>query len=107
HPRQIVRMDGAGSVPRLQFVEVPAEMLAHLTVDVLDLALGRHGRDQGRNRGDDQSIPRLATVEDSLGARAPIPIVRRDSASPSPFTPFVRRSAELVPGKHSSENDAL
>jgi hypothetical protein len=75
-------MDGAGSVPRLQFVEVPAEILAHLTVDVLDLALGRHGRDQGRNRVDDQSIPRLATVEDSLGARAPIPIVRRDSASP-------------------------
>src|SRR4030095_14969762 len=106
HPRQIVRMDGAGSVPRLSFVEAAPDILARLTVDVLSLALGRHGRDQGRNRVDDQSIPRLATVEDSLGARAPIPIVRRDSASPNPFTACVRRSAELVHGKHSRENDA-
>jgi hypothetical protein len=67
-----------------------------LTVDVLDLAFGRHGRDEGRYGVDNQSIARLARVEGSPGARGPITIVRRDSTSPSRFTPFVRRIAGLV-----------
>lgn len=54
HARQVGRVNGITRAPLLQVFKRAAEILEHLTVDVLDPAFGCHDRDQTGKRFDDQ-----------------------------------------------------
>ena len=63
YSREVVRMDGVGAAPLLQFFERPAKVLKDSAIDVLDAASRRHDRDQAGKRVDDQPEAVLAGAD--------------------------------------------
>src|SRR5262245_58884967 len=63
-------MNGVARAPLLQLVERPTEVIEYLLIDELDVASGRHDRDQSWDRIEDQA-------EFSLGRHGPGSIRRR------------------------------
>jgi len=53
HPWKVDRVHRISRTPFLQFLKCPTEVIKDLAVDVRDLALGRHDRDETRNRLND------------------------------------------------------
>src|SRR5262245_18310429 len=58
--REIIGMDGIGGAPLFELFERPAKVLEDPAVDVLELAGGRHDRDESGNGFDDQPKAVLA-----------------------------------------------
>jgi len=55
HPRKVDRVNRITRTPFLQFLKRATEVIKDLAVDVRDLALGRHDRDETRNRLNDEA----------------------------------------------------
>ena len=63
-------VNGVAGAPLLQLLERPAEVLEDPMIDELDLAAGRHDRDEAGNGVDDQPKTIRAQAERVFGARA-------------------------------------
>ena len=53
--RKVDGVHGIRRSPFLQFLKAPTKVLEHWAVHVLDLSIGRHHRDETRNRLDDEA----------------------------------------------------
>ena len=67
YPRKVVRVHRIGRPPLLQFFKRPTKVIEHPAVDVLDLTLGRHDRDETRNRLNGEARPLFTALEGFLG----------------------------------------
>jgi len=55
HPWKVDRVHRISRTPFLQFLKRAAEVIKYLAIDVRNLALGRHDRDETGNRLDDEA----------------------------------------------------